>query len=145
MQAGADFQNRIGAWLATLILADTGARTPWDLPSDVILTSLRSETDRPADDLMVTTSANGQVFIQAKLSLSLGDKDKELTSTMDQFVRQFLIWRDDAILNPNYRHSELAIRHRLVLGVSEGAPNTIKNDLQRAASSVAWQGGGTPA
>jgi hypothetical protein len=98
MQAGADFQNRVGAWIATRILAEEGSRVPWDLPAEVTLTSLRVETDRPVDDLFVSTSAGGEVFLQVKHSLSLSaDEGSPFASAVAQMVRQYHVWQQTQV------------------------------------------------
>ncbi len=135
-QAGADFQNRVGAWLAVRILGEQGAQAPWELPANVTLEFLRAESENPVDDLMVGTSAGGHVFIQAKHSLRLGAKDKGLTSAIDQFVRQFLVWHEtDESATAGIERRELA-QHRLVLATGPTSPSSIRHDLPGALDRV---------
>lgn len=85
--AGVGFQAKMGAWLASHLLAER--------PLDAILMgrrlqSLRFETEAPVDDILVETKV-GWIFIQAKTSLSLSITSRsDLAKTVDQFVRQWL-------------------------------------------------------
>ena len=144
MQAGADFQNRVGAWIATRILAEEGSRVPWDLPAEVTLTSLRVETDRPVDDLFVITSAGGEVFLQVKHSLSLSASEgSPLASAVVQIVRQYYVWQQAQVFGATKTARGLT-SHRLVLAVGPNSPATIKHHLRDALSRVRGREPGQP-
>src|SRR5688572_22078531 len=90
MQAGANYQNRVAAWVSSRILAEQDVSPPWDLPHSVTLEYIQCETANPVDDLLVGTSDAGRIFIQAKHELDLGTRaNSDLASSIDQFVRQF--------------------------------------------------------
>lgn len=88
---GFDFQSRVGAWIATRVLAGSGSDNSWGLTAATTLESLRFETEQPIDDILVRTSDDGFAFLQVKTQLTLSDKPKsDLRIVIDAFVRQFL-------------------------------------------------------
>jgi hypothetical protein len=94
---GTDYQNRSAAWIGVLILAERDAALPLALPAGVTLDSIQCETDLPVDDTLARTSATGHLFIQAKHTIGLETKeDSEFASVVDQFVRQYLLARNEA-------------------------------------------------
>lgn len=125
---GTSFQEEAAAYFATLILAESAANAPTGLPADVYVAALTAEAARSVDDLMVTTSVDGRLFIQAKTSLSVSDaEDSELAKVVTQFVEQHhagcTIGGDQCrALDPNL--------DRLVLVVSGEAPSTIRDTLR---------------
>lgn len=135
-QAGADFQNRVGAWLAVRILAEQSVHPPWGLPAAVTLDYLGAESEHPVDDLTVHTSAAGRVFVQAKHSLSLGSGSTAIAGTIDQFVRQYLRWQEAADTSPSGAAQPDLARHRLILAVGGAAPATIREGLAAMLSRV---------
>ncbi|MFP4029734.1 MAG: hypothetical protein ACLFWL_18300 [Candidatus Brocadiia bacterium] len=74
-QTGILFQNRIAAWAAVHILAEESVSIPWDLRASTTLESLRCETEHPVDDLLIRTSEDGNIYVQAKHSINLGRKE----------------------------------------------------------------------
>lgn len=92
--SGMDFQHRVAAWIAVRILAEQNA-SPLGLPASSTLEFLRCETEQPVDDILVGTSDAGFAFIQVKKTLQLSrDFDSDFASALDQFVRQFILCRD---------------------------------------------------
>ena len=88
MQGGADYQNRVAAWIATKMLGERDGR-PIAPPGTV--TYLRSETREAIDDLLVATDQDNYGFIQTKRRLPLSSQPtSELASVFSQCVRQFL-------------------------------------------------------
>lgn len=123
-QAGMDFQNRVAAWVAVRILAEQAASPPWDLPERVTLNFVRCETEQPVDDLLIGASEEGFVFVQVKHTLTLQTReDSAFASTIDQFVRQFVVSHSGVIGRPWERPLDPE-RDRLVLliGPSSSAP-----------------------
>ncbi len=125
MQAGADYQNRVAAWLATKMLAGREGR-PF-APSGTIQI-IRSETGESVDDLLVGTELGRFGFIQAKRKLSLSTMDdSELASVFNQAVRQLLHPTEpekrpwSRALNPEH--------DKLLLVTSSESPDGIKHDL----------------
>lgn len=129
-QAGTDYQNRVAAWIAVRILAEQDASPPWDFPGHFTLEFLRCETEQPVDDLLVGTSGNGHVFIQVKHTLSLEtSKGSDLASSLDQFVRQFLSYRDAETGQGPWERPIDVDRDRLVLVTSPGSSAPIRQTV----------------
>lgn len=129
MHAGANFQNRVAAWIAVRILAEVDATPYWDLPAATVLQSIRCETEQPIDDLLVGTSEGGRLFTQAKHTVTLRPVPKsELGVTIDQFVRQYLALQHQ----PGERLDLCRDRFVLIVGpgtsrrVTHGIPDTLK-------------------
>ena len=122
--SGVTFQENVAAWFAVLILAEKDATPPAGLPADTTLDDVVAETTQPVDDLKIRTSANGQIFVQAKTSLALSDRaGSELAAVIDQFVRQYR----SGFRPPNTDSRPLDPQlDRLVLAVSQRAPATIR-------------------
>lgn len=68
---GTDFQNRVAAWIAVRILAESGSPPPFGWPARSTLVSLRCEADHPVDDISVCSSEDAVAFIQAKHRIAL--------------------------------------------------------------------------
>jgi hypothetical protein len=128
-QAGIIYQNRVAAWMSVGILAELDAAPPWDLPADVNLKFLRCETEQPVDDLLVGTSKGGHAFIQVKHRLDLSkNPQSELGKTIDQFIRQFLAYRNETLRRPWERPLDVN-RDRLVLITNSGSSAKIREEL----------------
>ena len=134
--AGVDFEAKLGAWLASHLLAER--------PLDARLTgkrlrSLRFETEAPVDDILVETE-DGWIFFQAKTSLTLSETLRsDLAKTIDQFVRQWLAcsigdgsrgWNRP--LQPD--------RDRLVLALGPGASRSVSADLAQGLAALQTPG-----
>jgi hypothetical protein len=86
---GMDFQNRVAAWLAVRILAETNADPLWNYSSSSALEFIRCETEQPVDDIMVGTSDGGLALLQVKHSLSMERATgSAFGKSVEQFVRQ---------------------------------------------------------
>jgi hypothetical protein len=143
-QAGTDYQNRVAAWIAVRILAEKDASPPWDLPSHVTLEFIRCETEQPVDDLLVGTSSNGHIFIQAKHALSLETSESsDLASSIDQCVRQFIAYRAMAQGKRPWERPLDGERDRLILvtGLGSSAPvrQALPTILKRLSSLAPGQ------
>ena len=123
MQGGADYQNRVAAWIATKMLSE-GSAEPVGPRGKVVY--LAAETGASIDDLLVGSESGGYAFIQAKRKLFLSERENsDLASTVKQAVRQ-LTGSDDAeekrpwsrTLNPD------SDRILLVTSSDSGAPIT---------------------
>jgi hypothetical protein len=68
---GVAYQARVAAWVAARILAEERAAGVWGFPS-TSLVGLYCETGDGVDDLLLVTSAAGQIFVQAKRQIDLG-------------------------------------------------------------------------
>lgn len=81
------------------------------------------------DDIQVTTSAAGRIFIQAKHSLALATSIKsDLASCIDQFTRQYVLASVNAPLDPG--------KDRLVIATSQRSPETIRVVLPSLLSKL---------
>jgi hypothetical protein len=88
---GMSFQDRVAAWLAVRILAETNVSPLWDFPSSSTVDFIRCETEQPVDDIMVGISHGGLAFLQVKRSISLDRVgESPFAKTISQFVRQAL-------------------------------------------------------
>ena len=86
MQGGADYQNRVAAWMATKMLSE-GSAEPIGPRGKVVY--LAAETGASVDDLLVGSESGDYAFIQAKRRLSLSERENsDLASTVKQAVRQ---------------------------------------------------------
>ena len=129
-QSGTDYQNRVAAWAAVSILAEGNATLLWNLPSHTSFQYIRCETEQPVDDIMISTSDNGFIFIQAKHTISLQKgSDSELASTIKQFVRQFTAYRNTTGNQPWERPLKQTI-DRLVLATGTGSSLPIRENLK---------------
>ena len=92
---GFDYQNRVAAWLAVRILAESAVATQWSLTDpDTTLEFIRCETEQPVDDILAGTSKGGLLFFQVKRSVDLSKKsDSSFASAISQFVSQYLVSR----------------------------------------------------
>ncbi|ECT6332142.1 ATP-binding protein [Salmonella enterica subsp. enterica serovar Cerro] len=131
--SGILFQQQLGAHFAAQILSGSrlDARLGLGEASPVWV---RFETEAPVDDILVATSADGFIAIQAKTTLSLSDDEKSpFYRTVEQFVRQWLTCRDgNGSLEWNRPLD--SDKDRLVLAVSTRAPASIREDLPAALS-----------
>ena len=121
--AGLEFQAQLGTLFGLNILSQRPIDNALGLGAAVPLW-MQFETDAPVDDILVATSENGFIAIQAKTSVSLSaGATSEFAKTVRQFVRHWLACRNgtgaqlwDRPLDPQ--------RDRLVLAVG---PNTSAN------------------
>lgn len=137
--SGILFQQQLGAHFAAQILSGhrLDARLGLGEASPVWL---RFETEAPVDDILVATSADGFIAIQAKTTLSLSDDKKNpFYQTVEQFVRQWLTCRDgNGSLDWNRPLD--SDKDRLVLAVSTRAPASIREELPVALSLFSQHG-----
>lgn len=133
---GFNFQHAVTAWAAVRILAGQGAPPAWELAADTTFDWLRCETEQPVDDLLVGTN-RGVAFCNIKRSLTIGTSaDSEFASVLQQFVRQFLSFRDR---NPGARPWERPLDpalDRLVLVCSASASGTVRTSFSNVAARV---------
>ena len=128
--AGFSFQDSIGAWAAVDVLAEQAATPRWGLEPTVFYTEIRCETGLPVDDLLIVTSAEGGVYLQAKryITLSPGE-DSDLASVISQFVRHFLAQRSQMPGRHPWERPLDPERDRLVLMTDGRAPKWAKVHL----------------
>lgn len=114
---GVTFQSEVGAWMAALVLTERAA--PSIGPGVPI--SLQLEAVSAVDDVIVKTNLLGGWFINVKTEVSISKGvDSELSSVVDQFVRQWILgWPDDTNDQQQFRRADTS-RDRLVLVLKEG-------------------------
>lgn len=96
---------------------------------------IRFESEAPVDDILVATSRDGFIAVQAKTSVDLSSNPKGgLAKTIQQFVRHWLECRDGDGSDLWNRPLDPA-RDRLVLAVGPSAPSSIRLDLSATLRS----------
>ncbi len=87
---GNTYEHDIASWLAIRVLAGRKATPLWDLPPRTDFRRIYCQVNQFVDDLLVVTSDDGNIFIQAKYRIQLSRKpNKDLAKTIFQFVRQY--------------------------------------------------------
>ncbi|AGW15012.1 hypothetical protein DGI_3317 [Megalodesulfovibrio gigas DSM 1382 = ATCC 19364] len=139
--AGILFQQRLGALIGCKLLAQRPLPAILEL-GDATPVWMRFETEASVDDMLIATSADGFVAIQAKTDVSLSsDPVSPLGKTIAQFVRLWLAclsgdgtrqWKRP--LDPHL--------DRLVLAVGPTAPKTVVLTLANALRLASQPGGG---
>lgn len=139
--AGIRFEQQLGALFSSWILAGERLDSAFRLGA-TSAEWIRFETEAPVDDLLIKTSHNGYIAVQAKTTVSLSkDLGSPFGKTISQFVRHWLdAQQGDALMGWNRPLD--STRDRLVLAVSPQASNQIKHDLPTALRLVAQPGGG---
>jgi hypothetical protein len=128
---GVAYQARVAAWAAARILAEERASGFWGFPS-ISLAALYCETGAGVDDLLLVTSGAGQLFVQAKRRIDLGQgAGSEFASYVAQCVRQHRMGRtswgssDAGVGGPLDRS-----RDRLILVTSPAASAMVRVHLR---------------
>lgn len=129
--AGIAFQASVGALIGSWVLADRrldsrlrlgSARAAW----------VRFETEAPVDDILVQTSDEGFLAIQAKTTVTLSsDLAGPLGKTVQQFVRHWIACQTGDGLRGWDRPLD-PMRDRLVLAISSDASKSVRVDLSEA-------------
>lgn len=137
--AGVYFQQRLGALFAGWLLADLRIDSSFNL-GDAKPKWLRFETEAPVDDVLVATTNDGFVAIQAKTTVSSStDVASPFGKTIEQFVRHWLVCRDgDGSLEWN-RPLDWT-KDRLVLATGPESPAAIRTHLPAALALVRGPG-----
>lgn len=128
---GVAYQARVAAWAAARILAEERAAGVWGFPS-VSLAGLYCETGGGVDDLLLVTSGAGQLFVQAKRQIDLGQgAGSELASYVAQCVGQHRVGpRDTGASGAGAGRALDWSRDRLVLVTSSGASARVRVHLR---------------
>ena len=136
---GFDYQNRVAAWLAVNILAESSVTPNWDLTEpDCTLEFIRCETEQPVDDILIRTSKKGSLFFQVRKTLSLSaNRTSRFADTVTQFVRQFLCRRDHSGKTKQEWDRPLdAARDRLILTTSGQSSAKIRVSLAAVLNRI---------
>ena len=129
--AGITFQQQLGAFFGAYLLAGKRLDARLNLGTAVPVW-LRFETEAPVDDILVFTSNDGYIAIQAKTRVSLSqDLTNPFGKTVAQFVRHWIACRDGDGSRGWNRPLD-STRDRLVLAVSPDVPRSIQIDLPAA-------------
>ncbi|TDY85008.1 UNVERIFIED_ORG: hypothetical protein DFO49_5058 [Herbaspirillum seropedicae] len=132
--AGIEFQAQLGALFSIQLLT----QSPVDLALELGTAApvwIRLETEAPVDDILVATSNDGFIAVQAKTSVNLSTSAiGGLAKTIQQFVRHWLACRDGRGDQLWDRTLDSA-KDRLVLAVGPAAPASIRLDLPAALRS----------
>lgn len=129
---GIAYQARVAAWAAARILAEERASGFWGF-SSISLAALYCETGAGVDDLLLVTSEAGELFVQAKRRIDLGQgAGSELASYVAQCVRQHHAGRRGAAFSGVGGGEPLdPTRDRLLLVTSSGASARVRVQLRR--------------
>lgn len=128
---GLRFQSQLGVFFGLGIISQREIDHRLGLGSAVPLW-MRFESEAPVDDILVATSEDGFIAVQAKTSVSLSAApDGGFAKTVQQFVRHWLVCRDGDGAQAWNRPLD-AERDRLVLAVGPGAPVSVRSDLPAA-------------
>jgi hypothetical protein len=119
MYHGANYQAAVGAFFATLALAENTNLIPPDIPQAAPPVRVGAEQGWPVDDLAVWLGATSMVWIQAKASLDASG----LPDVFGQIVRNVAHGRERVAGSP------LQTDDRLLLAVGD-APAWIETDLR---------------
>ena len=134
---GMSFQHRVSAWVAVHILAEKNVSLPWEIGSSVTFERIECETRKHVDDLNIVTSDDGIIYCQIKRSPTLSkNKDSDLASALDQFVRQFCLSCEEIEQDSPYNRPLDIKRDRFILLVSGNAPKTITVDLRNLLNKI---------
>ena len=137
--AGIIFQQQVGALFGACLLSEERVDERLNLGAAVPVW-LRFETEAPVDDILVCTSNDGYIAIQAKTTVSLSqDLTSPFGKTVSQFVRHWIACRGGDESRGWNRPLDPA-RDRLVLAVSAGAPATVREHLPAALRQRAQPG-----
>jgi hypothetical protein len=129
--AGVTHQGWVGGLFAAIGLEQAPVDPRLQLQAETI-SEVRLETDSPIDDLILSTTAPGRLFVQAKTNVSLGKtKSSEMVKTIDQFVRQ---WRlcCEGKKSRGWDYPLDKDRDRFVIAVGTEAPATVGIHLANA-------------
>ncbi len=139
--SGIRFQQQLGALFASWILAGDRFDTSFSLGT-AAPKWIRFETEAPVDDLLIKTTDDGYVAVQAKTTATLSEElHSPLGKTIAQFVRHWFAARQgDGSVEWN-RPLDPA-RDRLVLALSPYASAQVREDLPAALRIVSQPGRG---
>jgi hypothetical protein len=128
---GVMFQCEVAAHLAVHVLT----AHPFDLVGSAWPVSLYLEGPSPVDDIVVSASDGGTWYFNVKTEVSLSSLDtSELSSVIDQFVRQWLAGCIEPSTSENNAPSASrplsSVKDRLVLAVRAGRSRTLLEGLK---------------
>jgi hypothetical protein len=130
-QAGANYQSRVAAWYGVRMLAGSTVGPLHGLTANVRFTTVYCQTESPVDDIVVSTSERGYLFIQAKnrvttVSIAPGS---EFAEVITQFVRQYLFMRQN-VGSADWRRPLDPKKDRLVLTIGSASTSTLTRTLR---------------
>ena len=128
--SGVNFQQSLGALIATWMLTETPIDPRLNLGAAKILT-MRLETEAPLDDVLAQTSGGGYLAMQAKNKLSSSTQlASEFGKTIDQIVRQWRLCREGNG-DTGWNRPLTADKDRLIIVCGPESPATIRQHLAR--------------
>jgi hypothetical protein len=129
--SGVRYENLVGAWYAAQAIVGVTGAPLLDLPADVSVVSVRSQTEAPVDDLLAETSAGGFIFVQCKRKVQLGSSaGSALAAAFNQFVLQWIVCNQSSESRSWARPLQVA-RDRLVLATSAESSAAVRTTLPR--------------
>lgn len=126
--SGVTFQGSLGASFAIAAVLDRPVDGRLGLGATRVR-SLRFETEAPVDDILMPTSEDGRIFLQAKASLDFGSKlDSEMGKTALEIVRNWRICSTGDASRGWDRPPSLE-RDRFVIAVGPKSSGTVVHEL----------------
>ena len=139
--AGVQFQTRVGALIGSWLLSQLPLPAAWGLGAATPI-EMRFETEAQVDDILVATSEDGFVVIQAKNRVSLSPNlTSHFGQAVSQFVRHWLSCRNGDGTPPWNRPLDQT-RDRLVLAVGANASSTRVGTLADSLRLISQPCGG---
>ncbi|WNN53249.1 ATP-binding protein [Hafnia alvei] len=140
--AGIVFEQQLGALFAVQILSGSRVDARLGL-GDASPIWLRFETEAPVDDILIATSNDGFIAIQAKTTVPLSaNPNGPFSKTIEQFVRHWFECKKGDGTSAWNRPLD-PTKDRLVLAVSPEASASIRIDLSTALQLHTQPGGHT--
>lgn len=137
--AGIQFQAQVGALLSAYMLSNQRIDARFDVGSASV-EWIRFETEAPVDDILVATSDDGFIAIQAKTTVSRSrDPSSAFAKTVAQFTKYWIDCQGGDG-SAGWNRPLDASRDRLVLAVGSQASAAIKVDLPTALTLKASPG-----
>jgi hypothetical protein len=127
MNKGARYQAEVGAYLATLALAEDQAQLHPVLGASGSIVRIGVEQAFPLDDIVLWLSSGAKAFAQVKSSLNAGRSlSSEFGRVVDQVVRQYIHGRA-AVMG-----DALTDRDRLLIIVGDRSSRSVTQDMREA-------------
>ncbi|WP_148051330.1 hypothetical protein [Pseudomonas chlororaphis] len=124
--SGIDYQQRVAALAMAHSLTGLGFLEDFGLNEEAEIEEIHFESENSIDDIVLVTNT-GQIFIQAKRSISLSHRfNSEFSSVLGQFCGQYI---KDRKSNQKY-----------VLAVSPASSSKIIRDLRKLSESARLNG-----
>lgn len=138
--AGVRFQSAVGAWFASWAVCSRTIAPGFRL-TDAKIRRLSFETESPLDDILIETTQDGFIFLQAKTTLNLSKTlESPLGEAADQIVRQWIACGQGNSTR-EWDRPLVAGRDLFLVAFGAGSAGTVSNDLAVALDRTRESGG----